>query len=433
MHTQMERQLTACSDALAHTLKQKDVAKEMLRLESERTSKLSGQVQQLQALTKYVGWSLQAVISDTKKVWHTNVHCILFAKVAAFTCTENMDRHTSVLTQTQKTTMCTSRHLTEKTHGHAQILTQNLNDRKDTWARTNTHTKPNTRRPTARRSYTQSRHKHIQAHTKWLINTHTHTHTQANDQAQLVTEEEARRALEVARERVIADREQRIVGDVEKKKRVSRALIMADSDMQEQIIYPRYKACMPEDRHTHTHNSGNNNEHDRNHRNFIAHAHAHGEAHMQTHTHLDASNNHENDDSFDQITGQYGRSTLFTAEDWLFVNGGGPEASSQYHILSACPSSESAKLRETSGSTQSMSSSSHSQASTPLLTSVNRTWETAQCWCTGLGCGITWTPVNRKWKHHDVDICIYTSKCVYIRICMLRGYVCMCKVKMWST
>jgi hypothetical protein len=176
---------------------------------------------------------------------------------------------------------------------------------------------------------------------------------------------------------MIAEREQqRISGDVDKKKRVSRSLIMSEPAMQEQIIYPRYKAVMPEERSTHTNNIGNN-ELDRNHRNNII-AHTHEDADMHMHVHLDASNHHDGDDSFDQLTGQYGRSALFTAEDWLYVNGGAPEAPHPY-ILSACPSSESTKLRETSGSAQSMSSSSHSQASTPLLTSVNRTWETAQC------------------------------------------------------
>lgn len=64
----METQLSACSDALVHTLKQKEVAKELLRQESDHSRNLAAQVHQLQALNKFVGWSLQAVVNDAAKV-----------------------------------------------------------------------------------------------------------------------------------------------------------------------------------------------------------------------------------------------------------------------------------------------------------------------------------------------------------------------------
>jgi len=65
LRSQLEHQLGQCNEGLAHCIKQKDVAKEMLRQESENSRQLSMQIQQMQALSKFVGWSLQAVIKET--------------------------------------------------------------------------------------------------------------------------------------------------------------------------------------------------------------------------------------------------------------------------------------------------------------------------------------------------------------------------------
>jgi len=70
LRSQLEHQLVQCNEGLAQCIKQKDVAKEMLRRESENSRGLSVQIQQMRALSKFVGWSLQAVIkeaADAKK------------------------------------------------------------------------------------------------------------------------------------------------------------------------------------------------------------------------------------------------------------------------------------------------------------------------------------------------------------------------------
>jgi len=66
LRSQLEHQLGQCNEGLAQCIKQKDVAKEMLRQESEHSRQLSLQIQQMQALSKFVGWSLQAVIKETE-------------------------------------------------------------------------------------------------------------------------------------------------------------------------------------------------------------------------------------------------------------------------------------------------------------------------------------------------------------------------------
>jgi hypothetical protein len=195
-----------------------------------------------------------------------------------------------------------------------------------------------------------------------LTHTHTYTHMQANDQARVLSDTEARRALDTH----VPNTQRQISFEADTKKRVVRTL-MSEPAMQEEIICPKKTShnldCLPGGGIKYREASNNLVE-------IVDYAH---DGML-----IDGSNHDADTSTCDSVSGNYGRSPLFTAEDWILATGSAPDAHNPY-VLSVCSSSDSGKLRETSGSSQSLSSSSHSQASTPLVTSLSRTWETAQC------------------------------------------------------
>jgi len=61
---EMEKNLISCNEALAHTLKQKEVAKELLRQEGEKSRQLQAQAQQRSATAQYTSHVLRQLLVD---------------------------------------------------------------------------------------------------------------------------------------------------------------------------------------------------------------------------------------------------------------------------------------------------------------------------------------------------------------------------------